>query len=305
MSRPVGSRCPAAIEKRLDDESDATRIAAAGAHWSVLGEVKRAKRTLVAIASDRSSSNRREAIQALGEMDAEDLEDVEPLLVAAVGNGTIETVYDALELLVKFDPFPGEYLALAVRRARDASGLNLVESLISSMTGTRAQSAIPSLIPLVKDWDVAWRVAAIEALGAIGAEPKRVVPVLIEALEDRVASVRAAAVIALKSFRAGHGSVSHLLRVTTDRDPDVRGTALYILACLGLRGQKLVDVIVAGLDDPHHSVRQDAVHALSELGVASKPVIDALENASRGGDATLREIVPEVLEELRSASRSK
>jgi len=78
----------------------------------------------------------------------------------------------------------------------------LYAALALARIGAASKTALPQLLELAQhDDNIGVRVNAIIALGCIGAEPERVVPVLIEKLKDDQGAIQYAAILGL--YRMG------------------------------------------------------------------------------------------------------
>ena len=95
---------------------------------------------------------------------------------------------------------------------------------------SEAKTAVPQLIPLLKDSDADVRSSAADALGNIGAEAKTAVPQLIPLLKDSDAGVRINAACALWNMGAeAKTAVPQLILLLKDSDADVRSNAAGVL----------------------------------------------------------------------------
>ncbi len=161
----------------------------------------------------------------------------------------------------------------------------------------RRPSTIADLTPLVADPEAAVRLAAIEALGAIGGEA--VADPLIAAArgadavrpESDAAEMRAAVVAALTS--AGEAVVPALLTATGDRHARVRECAVAALA--GIGGEQAAGGLARALGDDRSALRQLAAHALARVSGAG--AVADLASALLHKDTATRRAAAEALGE--------
>jgi HEAT repeat protein len=138
--------------------------------------------------------------------------------------------------------------------------------------GKDAWPAVLSLVPLCEADDPKIALAAIKALGEIGAWPERSVPALREAVtHDRVA-VRAAAALALASF--SEGAADSVPPITTALDDEyiiVRRAAAQALGKFGKSAASARDTLErVAKDDPSPLVRHAAREAFVAIDNAAK-----------------------------------
>jgi HEAT repeat protein len=149
-------------------------------------------------------------------------------------------------------------------------------------------SAIASLQPLLEDPEWPVRQAAIEALGAI-ADPSAV-PLLLatvkqaDAVRDEAgaSALRAAAVEALG--RIGSPGTDALLDALRDRHARLREAAIAALGAVG--GERAVSALSETLRDDRSSVRQAGAAALARAGGSA--AVPALQGALAHKDPTTR-----------------
>jgi HEAT repeat protein len=137
----------------------------------------------------------------------------------------------------------------------------------AASNGEDVKSAVPSLQRAFGDKDQLLRLAAAEALGAIGPDAKTVVPDLVKALEQDNVELKAAALDALRGIGPEAKTVSkdvvtQVLARVTDKDPMVRAAALEAAVGLSERDPDVVKALEGRLkdDDPRIRVVAADIH---------------------------------------------
>jgi HEAT repeat protein len=192
--------------------------------------------------------------------------------------------------------------------------------------GAAAGPAVPALVALLADNDAAVRVNAavalwqIEqhpralpvleelirrgrapapyftavALGRLGAEPRVVAPVLVEALGHDDADVRRAAARSLGQL--GRAALTSLKKPLDDGNAEVRRSAVE---AMGFIGAEAVPALIYALRNDAHQARRAAARSLGRLGAAAKAAEAALIQAINDRDAQVREAAAKALKEIR------
>ncbi len=144
--------------------------------------------------------------------------------------------------------------------------------------GPRARVAVPVLLRVLAEAGEHGglrRGKAAEALGAIGHDPARTVPLLVSLLTDREMWVRDGAVKGLGRFgNSAQAAVPHLVKLLEDPSQYVRGNAVEALDKIGAAGA--VDALVKALEDQEDVVRFQAAETLGRLGSKAAPAVPAL-----------------------------
>ena len=149
-----------------------------------------------------------------------------------------------------------------------------IEQLSESLNGTLEQ-----------------RLAATDALGALGEKAAPALDALLGALGDEAEPVRLNAAYALGAV--GAAAVGPLLAALDDVREHVREHAAY---ALGAVGEEAVDVLVAVLGDERAHVRGFAAYALGDMGArAGAAAATALSALHDDSDAWVRRNVAEAL----------
>jgi HEAT repeat protein len=110
---------------------------------------------------------------------------------------------------------------------------------------------------------------AAYALAKIGAEASSVVPVLIEALQDKERNTRYSAVEALALGNVGSeakAAVPLLIAALKDDDSYLRNRAAEALGKIGSEAASTVPALIDVLKDEDESLRRNATEALGKIG---------------------------------------
>jgi RNA polymerase sigma factor (sigma-70 family) len=127
-------------------------------------------------------------------------------------------------------------------------------------------------LQMFKDKDPEYRQRAISALAAIGAEDKRVLPLLVEALKDK--HVDNSAAIALGDI--GKQAVPALLQLLKGQDNDLRKWACTALYTIGPDAKEAIPELIKCLDEQDQNLRNSAAQALGRMAPESKAAIPSL-----------------------------
>jgi HEAT repeat protein len=184
--------------------------------------------------------------------------------------------------------------------------------------GTKAKSAIPALIDLLKnDKDDLVRAAAARSLGYIAEPTSDAVPALAEAIVDKDLRVRRSAVRALVHIHPGPAiglplyvkalqtadpaTVAEVIATAAElgdkvvpgakaglKDPKARYWALLLLSSVGPAAKSAVPDVAAVLADEQPEVRMQAAMTLGEIGPDSKAAVSDLVKALDDKEAAVR-----------------
>jgi len=150
--------------------------------------------------------------------------------------------------------------------------------------GPVAEPAIPSLIELFKDEEVAYGASA--ALIAIG--PKSTLP-LIKALTNENSQVRVHAAASLGDFGSdAQNVVPALIRSLKDKSSLVRNCAAFSLGVIARDPTNVVPALIVNLHYTHAEVRAAAAFALDKYGKQAKAAVPALLKALNDQDRIVR-----------------
>lgn len=191
------------------------------------------------------------------------------------------------------------------RRTQREAALELLVSL-----GEKAEGAVSAVLELLEREPLPEvRQAALAALGAIGKNEPKVVPVLMRAAKSRdpeeisaalagmgrlgsvalealdivllcvyhpMPAVRRAALQALGAIAPLEIALPHLLRALGDEHSDVRVAAMDILGSLGAAAQAAIPALLDRLKDPDPKIRAAAALSLSRIGSDSQALVPEL-----------------------------
>jgi HEAT repeat protein len=151
---------------------------------------------------------------------------------------------------------------------------------VADVPGGEGQRAVDALIRACDAEDAGLRLAAVQALSAMGEFGGRA-PVgrLLTSLGDRDDRVRIESARALKLVApAALGpEIDRLIPLLGDRDPGVRAAAVDLLGWIDVpAGRPIPDRLIGLLGDPYADVRASAARALGWSGTASGPVVARL-----------------------------
>jgi HEAT repeat protein len=135
--------------------------------------------------------------------------------------------------------------------------------------------ALDSLMDAIRDEDRGVRAAAVKAIGALGPEASKAVPILQFALEKDTDAVRVAAIEALGAIGpASAAAAPALMAHIKSGDGVYAGPAAKALGQIAAPG--MFDEIVALLDHGNDSIREKGIWALQGYGEAAAPAVPRL-----------------------------
>ncbi len=124
----------------------------------------------------------------------------------------------------------------------------------------------PAIIAASQSRNTNVKVTASQALGRIGIEPERLIPLLNRAIADPVMQVRVAAVgIASGLVQKDRRALAIVLRATNDKDKVVQQNALMHLQMPGGKASGAKDQLIRLLNDPDPSIRVNSAVALIKI----------------------------------------
>ncbi len=194
-------------------------------------------------------------------------------LVAVLGSGSVPEVVDAL-----VDPSP-EVARAAIGRlteldqagsARElrskmfAVALPVVGDLARALTALGDAAAVETAIGGLGDEPYTRRVAAARALGEL--KDQRACGALRAAVHDPIASVRSAALQALKQLDPGEATIGECVRLLRDSDAQVRLSAVRVLWRLAPRRAGELSTLAV---DPDCLVRREVALHVAALSDAA------------------------------------
>jgi HEAT repeat protein len=124
------------------------------------------------------------------------------------------------------------------------------------------EEAFSLLVPMIAEKDVIAQRAAISALGHVG--NAQAVPLIASFVNHADALIRLSVTHVLGAFANDPASVSGLLQLVRDPDPDVRDWAVFGLGVLGdVDSPEIRDALLRCLEDPDEDVREEAAVGLA------------------------------------------
>lgn len=128
------------------------------------------------------------------------------------------------------------------------------------------ETAVASLLALLRDGKPRARKLAVFALGELGLHQPETIVSIAEATKDPEHSVRLNAVEALGLGRATASATEALISCLEDSEPDVRFAAALSLARFGREAECATAALSRALSDPNRYVSGHAVEALDRIG---------------------------------------
>jgi outer membrane murein-binding lipoprotein Lpp len=139
----------------------------------------------------------------------------------------------------------------------------------------RGRSA-KSWLEQLKDLEPKTRIDALEALGALAAKDKKLIPVLVDSAKNDTGLVPAAAVKALGE--AGPEALSALIELVNDKQ--VRFEAINVIGRMGPTAKSAVPVLAKALEEESRApTMRSPLYALRGIGPDAKEAIPALVKA--------------------------
>ena len=201
------------------------------------------------------------------------------VLVAGLSQENFGISQEAVQGLVSVGPQAVPSVLALLDNPQPRIGIHACDIL--SMIGPGAADAVERLLSLSNSLNVDLRWHAIRALGAIGAKPELVVPVLSKQLQfdspligPQSARIRSHSARALGNLGpAAAPAVTVLTAALKDKDESVRRAAATALGDIGPNAKNSVPALVSALDDPAGSVTLSAIESLGKIGKASVPAL--------------------------------
>jgi HEAT repeat protein len=271
--------------------------AAGLALWQMGPAAKNVVPALVALLKDppKETERVRAVLQVLGPVAVPDLaaalKDSEPgvrqaaaevlTAIGPVAREAVPALTDALK-----DTVPNVRLAAAVAlahldptRAREAVRLladatdNAEAVAALADVGTEARAAVPALIAALKHKDQAVREGARRALASIGTPA---VTALIDTLKGENGDVSTLAAEALSMVHPRPREAVPALRDALKKDPSRVEAAVALVRIDPKQAGEVVPVLIEELKTEDQKRRLAAIHALRQIGAASKPAVHVL-----------------------------
>jgi HEAT repeat protein len=137
---------------------------------------------------------------------------------------------------------------------------------------------------------------SIETLGEIASEPGRVVPSLMEKLEDPDRAIRYEVLVALARFGPGAAlSRPALLELMEDKDPCIRENTILALGRIGFADYRVVRALMESARANGSAVRKAVARALRSLREISVEAFRAMQAYEGDPDGAIRKLAREIL----------
>ena len=164
----------------------------------------------------------------------------------------------------------------------------------------QAERAMAAILKAVQsDPDPGVRAAAVYALGSIGVEDIRILPVLVGALSDMDEFVRTAAAYAIGNLGdEAAGAVPALIQTLQDPDWFVRNKAAEALGKIGSGAVEAVPALTGLLEDEEFIVRRTAITTLGEIGPGAMQAVPALIQSLSKEDGLVKDSTVKTLSQI-------
>jgi HEAT repeat protein len=172
---------------------------------------------------------------------------------------------------------------------KDKSGLVRVKTAeaLWKIDQTPSTSLMPVLLQALKDKEAVVRAAAPPVLALLGSKAKNALPALVQALQDQDFDVKLSAITALGDLgTVAKGTADDLLDLT--RDKDFFLLEPFVGAALTNLGDSVVPTLAAALANKSPDRRRVAAYALGSMGPAAAPAAAALADALKSDDLATR-----------------
>jgi HEAT repeat protein len=158
-----------------------------------------------------------------------------------------------------------------------AGPVRILAADILAGLGPAARAAVPVLVEALADRDASLRSHAADALGAIGPNDPSVVAALIAQLgtADALAATKGLG----KCGAAALPATGALIKLLKSADSEVRWNAVKTLGKIG--AVEALEPLIAALSDSSELVREHAAEALGDLGPAAAAGVEPLKAALR------------------------
>ncbi len=288
----ISLKVPAAfpiLMETLKDPDKEIRICVIGIMERIGAQNEKVVPVLLQAFQDSDKEVRARAIVALGRMGAGSKE-VVPALSRGLGDGEPEVRSSALNAVELLGPaakktVPALYNLLGSEQEEER--LRTVEVLLK-VDPSSASQGVPILVRLLKNKyanDVL-RLKALELIGQLGSAAESAVPTLVELLGDFNINLRTKSAEALSKI--GSAALAALERSLKDPNPAVRSGSVQVLLMLPAEQMEVIPYLTAALKDEDRSVRYMAAEGLRKLGSSAEPAIPDLVLALKDPEESIR-----------------
>ncbi len=324
---------PTGVRTKLLDREDAVRLATLAGLLKPGMATPEATEAVEACLDGASENVRRVAVLVLGHLQppavpalARALDERHPISVrvcAASGLGRAgANAAPAIDQLTKCLTAPDDVLrwhaAFALSRIGPAAvpslklPLRSPDPLVVSAAidaagwiGSGAKTALEDVRRLATSPVPAVRLACHSAMVKITGDVSMGLPMLVAALEDRDAGVRAAALERMGHLRAAaRESAPSILRCIADQSSEVRAAAALALARAEASTPQVVAALTQAVADPEPDVRANAGIALASFGPAAASALPALRLMQQTTEPRLAAIAKAAVERIERPARA-
>ena len=254
---------------------------AAGGAWilrTLRGFGPPAVPVLIEALQQPDAAQRASAAGALGAMGRDAADAIKPLFTLASTSDTA-TQAAALRALTALQATPAQLKPLLqTALASPAPELRKAGAAGMAALGGAASLGVDGLRELLADDEAAGRLAAVRALGELGAKSAPAVPLLIARLNDLTMQMAVIDTLG-KIGPAAAPAVPRLIEISGMSGNDVKATALTAYAGIGREAAAALPQIYAALHDPSTEVRVPALPALGRVESDDAKVIAAFSAA--------------------------
>lgn len=198
--------------------------------------------------------------------------------------------YRAAQTLCDLGPL-AKFAVPELREAlQDKNGLVRVKAAeaLWRIDGTQPAMLLPILLDALKDKDAGVRAAAPPVIALLGAKAKPALPALKEALKDKEFDVKVSAIAALGDLGpVAKESAGDMLALTSD--PSFFLLEPFVGAAIGNLGASVVPKLVVALGEKSPERRRVAAYSLGSMGASAAPAVDALAKALDYDDPATRQ----------------
>lgn len=228
-----------------------------------------------------------------------------PIFEQVLANSEETTVHHALDALASM----GKAAVPRLMKALEHESLRPQVAYILGQIGPDAAPAAEALAKLATDSNARVANEAVLALAKIGPAAESAAPALLTALERPECNTPHAIVYALGKIGVKDEATKSAIAAQLSSDD----RSLAVLSSWALTrmerpnsvtSERLVPVLIKGLEDPSPQTRQVAAEALANLGPWAKDAVTALETASQDQDESVRKAALEALRKIRGQKQS-
>jgi len=273
--------------KNRDDKIKALQLLASPEYMRV--RKRRALETVFEFLEDPDDQIRYEVIGMIGEQGEEEDSMLLLPLIEKEERRNLLAVIGALGKIGTADSIP--YLLPLM----DQSHAGIKVAVIKTLGRFDDVRCIEPLVDALRDKNLMIRQITIEILGKLGkSDSVKMGKLLVSMMKDRDVNIRRSVVEVIKLIGEKEELWRKLIRYLRDEDWWVRERITEILAELG--GEKILEPIVALLDDTSEIVRRYAIEVLVKLG--DKRAVEPLSKCVYDSDWWVRERAVEAMAEI-------